>query len=83
MQTTGFQPEVIDAFSNQQAAQQGLVAAISQIGRNDVEEARRLIDTYVRDDATRQSLEQTLARTGGTGGGNTIITSGGIVRFGL
>ena len=79
VQTTGFQPDILDAFSTEQAAQQGMTAAITQIGRNDVEEARRLIDAYVQDDAMRRSLEDTLARTGGSGGGNTIITSGGFV----
>jgi hypothetical protein len=80
-QARGLEPDIVGAFSTDQAAQQALVSAISQIGRNDVEEARRLLNAHVTDPAMRASLENTLTRTGGTGGNNSILTSGGIVIF--
>jgi hypothetical protein len=55
--------------------------AITQIGRNDVEEARRLLNAHVTDPDLRASLETTLTRTCGTGGGNAIVTSGSFVIF--
>jgi hypothetical protein len=80
-QGRGLEPDILGAFSTDQAAQQALVTAISQIGRNDVEEARRLLNAHVTDPAMRASLETTLTRTGGTGGNNSFLTSGGFVIF--
>jgi hypothetical protein len=80
-QGRGLEPDILGAFSTDQAAQQALVTAISQIGRNDDEEARRLLNAHVTDPAMRASLETTLTRTGGTGGNNSFLTSGGFVIF--
>jgi hypothetical protein len=78
-QSGRFPADMLDAFSNEQLAQQGAATAIEQIGRRDVDEARRLLDIYVTDERFRTSVEDSLARFGGSGGGNVFITSTGFI----
>jgi hypothetical protein len=74
-----FEPRLLEAYSSEQAAQQGASRVVLQMGRTDPEAARRLADTYITDPAIRARTEEGLARSNASSGG--IIFSNGAVFF--
>jgi hypothetical protein len=77
----GFDARVLAAYSNDRDRQNGASRAIVQLGRSNLEEARRLLDLHVTDPAVRRQAEEQLARTGGSGGstGTFISLGNGII----
>jgi hypothetical protein len=75
-QSGSFDTRLLDAYSSDSARQQGIRNAILQIGRNDLDEARRLLNQYIVDPEIREQTEDLLARTGGAGNGGLIFNGG-------
>jgi hypothetical protein len=73
-----FEPRLLDAYSSEQARQQGASRAIVAIGRSDPAEARQLLDRYVTDPAVRAETEAQLARSSGSGSG-VFIADGQVI----
>lgn len=73
-----FEPRLMDAYSNPNGGQTGASRAIVEIGRNDPQEARRLLDAYITDPAVRRQTEAQLARTAGSGS-NPALSLGGLI----
>jgi hypothetical protein len=74
-----FDPQLLGAYSSAEAAQRGAGRAIVQIGRNDPDAARQLLDTYITDETVRRQTEENLARSAGSGGNSIFVSSGGII----
>jgi hypothetical protein len=74
-----FDPQLLGAYSSAEAAQRGAGRAIVQIGRNDPDAARQLLDTYITDETVRRETEENLARTAGSGGNSVFLSSGGVI----
>jgi len=72
-----FDARLLDAYSTEQAGQQGVLRVVTQIGRTNQQEARRLIDTYITDENVRRTAQDMLARTGGSG--SAVLPSGIVV----
>jgi hypothetical protein len=70
--------QLLQAYSSDTARQRGASMLIAQVGRTDVDEARRLLDVYISDDRIRQQTESMLAQVSGVGNGGAIILNGGI-----
>jgi len=66
--TNRFEPQLLDAYSSPAARERGASSAIAQLGRTNLQEARRLLDLYVTDEALRRQTAASLAQTGGVGG---------------
>ncbi|HUF73397.1 MAG TPA: hypothetical protein VMR74_10910 [Gammaproteobacteria bacterium] len=62
-QTGRFEARVLDAYSSEQARQQGASRAILMIGSRDPARAEQLLDRHVTDPAIRARTEQQLARS--------------------
>jgi hypothetical protein len=71
-----FEPRLLDAYSSDQARQQGASRAAIAIARSDPSEAERLLDAYVTNPAIRAQTEAQLA-AGSTALGSTPISGGG------
>ena len=67
-QTGRFEPRWLDAYSSEQARQEGASRAIVAIGRADPARAEALLDRYVQDPAMRARAEEQLARSLGASG---------------
>jgi hypothetical protein len=77
--TGTFDTRVLAAYSNDGARQNGASRAIVQLGRSNLQEARRLLETHLTDPAIRRQAEDQLARTGGSGGTSQSVLIDGII----
>lgn len=71
-----FDPHLLDAYSTDQARQQGASRAVIAIAGSDPSEARRLLDTYVTNPAIRAQTEAILAASLAAAGITPISGSG-------
>jgi hypothetical protein len=76
-----FDASLLDSISTDSARQNATRTAIVEIGRNDLDEARRLLDIHISDPVIREQTERSLAQSGGAGDGRLITTNGGFVIF--